>query len=70
MIRIVLNNLTGIAKLCSDSVENNIVDPNAVNLREGKWLTTSSKPQNINVKCREKTNGKRVKSPKDILSLG
>lgn len=70
VIRIFLNDLPGIAKLCSVSVENNVVDPNAVNLREGKWLITSSKPLNLNVKCGEKTIGKRVKSPKDIVNLG
>lgn len=37
-MKIFLNDLPGIAKLCSVSVENNVVDPNAVNLREGKWL--------------------------------
>lgn len=70
VMRIFLNNLPGIAKLCSISVENNVVDPNAVNLCGGKRLITSSKPLNLNVKCGEKTIGKRVKGPIDILSLG
>lgn len=69
VIRIFLNDLPGIAKLCSVSVENNVVDPNAANLREGKWLIASSKPLNLNVKCGEKTRGKRVKSPIDIVNL-
>lgn len=51
-------------------MQNNVVDPNAVNLREGKWLITSSKPLNLNIKCGEKTTGKRVKSPIDIVNLG
>lgn len=70
VMKIFLNDLPEIAKLCSVSVENNVVDPNAVNLREGKWLITSSKPLNLNVKCGENTIGRTVKSPIDILSLG
>lgn len=39
-------------------------------LREGKWLITSSKPLEINVKCGQNTQNKKIKSPIDILSLG
>lgn len=60
VMKIFLNDLPEIAKLCSVSVENNVVDPNAVNLREGKWLITSSKPLNLNVKCGENTVGRTV----------
>lgn len=51
IIKIFQNDVTEIEKRCSISVENNLIDPNAVNLKEGKWLITSSELLEINMKC-------------------
>lgn len=59
VVKIFLNNLQEIEKQCSVLVENKLPDPNAVTLREGKWLITSSKPLEINVKCGQNTQSKK-----------
>lgn len=51
VVKIFLNNIQEIERQCSVLVENKLPDPNALTLREGKWLITSSKPLEINVKC-------------------
>lgn len=51
-------------------IQNNLVDPNAVNLREGKWLIISAESLEVNIKCGQCTKSHRGKTPIDILSLG
>lgn len=57
-------------KRCSISIENNLVDHNAVNLREGKYLFTSLESLEVNIVCGQVTKSHKVKAPIYILSLG
>lgn len=69
VVQLFQNIREGIDKFCSISVETSSADPDARNLREGKWLIMSSQSLTINVKCGQKVSSKTTNPPIDILTL-
>jgi hypothetical protein len=69
VIQIFQNTSKGISKFCPISIETSSTDPDAKNLREGKWLITSSQPLKMNIKCGQKVSSTLTKSPIDISTL-